>query len=130
MSLAKLDLQMREGKAKDEGTAWIAFYNHRRFTPEHNRMATSRRQPVRGSMLSKAFLSVARRRQALWTCFATLTKTRLKRGVFTSVVDLQAAINRFVAEHNTQSKPFKWTADPKKIIAAVRREHQTLDSIH
>jgi hypothetical protein len=27
-------------------------------------------------------------------------------------------------------KPFVWTADPKKIIAAVRRGHQVLDSIH
>ena len=62
--------------------------------------------------------------------FATLTKRRLKRGVFTSVVDLQAAINRFVADHNTQSKPFRWTADPNKIIAAVKRGHQALDSIH
>ena len=30
--------------------------------------------------------------------FAKLTKRRLKRGVFRSIVDLQAAINRFVAE--------------------------------
>ena len=44
--------------------------------------------------------------------FATLTKRRLKRGVFRSVVDLQAAINRFLEEHNQQSKPFTWTADP------------------
>ena len=62
--------------------------------------------------------------------FAKLTKRRLKRGVFTSVTDLQSAINRFVTEHNTQSKPFKWTADPNKIIAAVKRGHQVLDSIH
>jgi transposase len=62
--------------------------------------------------------------------FATLTKRRLKRGVFRSVVDLQAAINRFLEEHNQQSKPFTWTADPDKIIAAVRRGHQVLDSIH
>jgi transposase len=62
--------------------------------------------------------------------FAKLTKRRLKRGVFTSVVDLQAAINRFVAEHNQQPKPFKWTADPNKILAAVKRGHQALDSIH
>jgi hypothetical protein len=33
----------------------------------------------------------------------------LKRGVFVSVVDLQAAINRFVVEHNTKPKPFTWT---------------------
>lgn len=62
--------------------------------------------------------------------FAKLTKRRLKRGVFHSVVDLQAAINRFVAEHNEKPKPFTWTADPNKIIAAVKRGHQALDSIH
>ena len=62
--------------------------------------------------------------------FAKLTKRRLKRGVFRSIVDLQAAINRFLAEHNTEPKPFVWTADPDKIIAAVRRGHQSLDSIH
>src|SRR5665213_2112027 len=62
--------------------------------------------------------------------FATLSKRRLKRGVFRSVVDLQAAINRFLEEHNQQSTPFTWTADPDKIIAAVRRGHQVLDSIH
>ena len=62
--------------------------------------------------------------------FAKLSKRRLKRGVFHSVVDLQAAINRFLAEHNMQPKPFTWTADPDHIIAAVKRGHQALDSIH
>jgi transposase len=38
--------------------------------------------------------------------FAILTKRRLKRGVFRSVTDLQAAINRFLEDHNTHSKPF------------------------
>jgi len=62
--------------------------------------------------------------------FAILTKRRLKRGVFKSVVDLQAAINRYLAEHNQAPKPFTWTKDPDIIIAAVKRGHQTLDSIH
>jgi transposase len=62
--------------------------------------------------------------------FAKLAKRRLKRGVFCSIVDLQAAINRFLAETNDDPKPFTWTADPDKIIAAVRRGHQALDSIH
>jgi transposase len=51
--------------------------------------------------------------------FAKLTKRRLKRGVFRSITDLQAAINRFLAEHNQQPKPFVWTKDPDEIIAAV-----------
>src|SRR6476620_5397816 len=50
--------------------------------------------------------------------FAKLSKRRLKRGVFCSLVDLQAAINRFVVEHNQSSKPFVWRADPDAIIAA------------
>jgi transposase len=62
--------------------------------------------------------------------FARLSRRRLKRGVFRSVVDLQAAINRFVAETNADPKPFTWTANPDKIIAAVKRGHQVLDSIH
>ena len=62
--------------------------------------------------------------------FAKLTKRRLKRGVFRSLVDLQAAINRFLAETNNNPKPLVWTADPDKIIAAVRRGYQVLDSIH
>ena len=31
---------------------------------------------------------------------------------------------------NAESKPFTWTADPDAIIAAVRRGHQVLESIH
>jgi hypothetical protein len=62
--------------------------------------------------------------------FAKLIRRRLKRGVFCSVVDLQAAINRFLAETNDNPKPFVWTADPNQIIAAVRRGYQALDSLH
>ena len=62
--------------------------------------------------------------------FAKLTRRRLKRGVFHSLVDLQAAINRFVAETNENPKSFTWTADPDKIIAAVKRGYQAFESIH
>ena len=57
--------------------------------------------------------------------FAKLAKRRLKRGILRSVVDLQAAINHFVAEHNTdQAKPFRWTTNPDTVIAAVKRGNQ------
>jgi transposase len=62
--------------------------------------------------------------------FAKLTNRRLKRGVFRSIVDLQAAINRFLDETNDNPRPFTWTADPDKIIAALKRGHQVLDSSH
>ena len=62
--------------------------------------------------------------------FAKLTKRRLKNGVFCSITDLQAAINRFIAEHNKKPKPFLWKKDPHAIIAAVNRGYQVLESIH
>jgi len=62
--------------------------------------------------------------------FAKLTTRRLKRGVFRSVADLQAAIDRFLAETNSDPKPFIWTADPKRVLAAVNRGKQTLESVH
>jgi hypothetical protein len=34
--------------------------------------------------------------------------------VFRSVPELQAAINRFLAETSDDPKPFAWTADPTK----------------
>ena len=63
--------------------------------------------------------------------FAKLTRRRLKQCVFRSVVDLQGAINRFVAEHNDrEAKPFMWRADPDAIIAARNRGFQALESNH
>jgi transposase len=62
--------------------------------------------------------------------FATLTKRRLKQGVFRSLQDLKDAIHRFLDDINANPKPFTWAKDPNKIIAAVKRGHQTLDSIH
>jgi hypothetical protein len=49
----------------------------------------------------------------------------LKRGVFHSLVSLQEAINRFVA--NTEPKPFLVPRTRTTIIAAVRRGRQVLD---
>jgi transposase len=62
--------------------------------------------------------------------FAKLTRQRLKRGVFTSIVDLQAAINRFIAETNDTPKPFVWTKSADAILAAVQRGRQALEAIH
>ena len=61
--------------------------------------------------------------------FAKLTRRRLKRGVFRSVVELQTAINRFIDENNDAPKPFVWTADPNRILASVKRGKQALESI-
>jgi transposase len=42
----------------------------------------------------------------------------------------EQAINTFIQTHNEKPKPFAWRADPKTIIAAAKRGHQALETIH
>jgi transposase len=67
---------------------------------------------------------------AVETVFSALSRRRLKRGVFRSIVDLQAAINRYIEDHNAEPKPFVWTADPGTILGNVARGTQALASLH
>jgi len=67
---------------------------------------------------------------AVETVFSALSRRRLKRGVFRSIVDLQAAINRYIEDHNAEPKPFVWTADPDLILGKVARGTQALASLH
>jgi transposase len=53
--------------------------------------------------------------------FSVLTRKRIRRGSFHSIVDLQAAIKRYLAEHNAKPKPFVWTASAASIIAKLDR---------
>jgi len=62
--------------------------------------------------------------------FAKLTNRRLQRGVFRSVDELEIAIERFIAEANAEPRPFLWTARPSRILAAVKRGKQALESVH
>ena len=67
---------------------------------------------------------------AVETFFSTMTRRRLRRGVFHSLVDLQAAINRYLEEHNGRPKPFVWTAHPDRIFEKVMRGHHAIASDH
>jgi hypothetical protein len=61
--------------------------------------------------------------------FAKLTRQRLKRGVFTSIVALQAAVNRFIADANGKPKPLVWTKSADAILTAVDRGRQGLEAL-
>ena len=67
---------------------------------------------------------------AVESFFAKLTRQRLQRGVFRSLDELKVAINRFLADTNANPKPFVWTADPNRVLAAVKRGKQALESVH
>jgi transposase len=53
--------------------------------------------------------------------FSKMTRQRIRRGVFRSIVDLQTAINAYLAEHNASPKPFVWTQSAEAILAKLDR---------
>ena len=81
-------------------TAWLE--RHPRWTFHFT--------PTSGSWLS-----------AVENLFSVLTRKRIRRGSSHSIVDLQAAIKRYLAEHNVEPKPFVWTASAASIMAKLDR---------
>ena len=61
--------------------------------------------------------------------FAEITGKRIRRGVFTSVADLKKAIQDYLAKHNADPKPFKWTKTADKIIQKTTRARAKLDTV-
>lgn len=53
--------------------------------------------------------------------FALLTQRQIKRGSHRSVQELEAAIQEFIAAHNQQPKPFRWTKSADQILASIAR---------
>ena len=60
--------------------------------------------------------------------FRDLTTERLRRGVFTSVPELTAAIDAYIAHHNIKPKPFIWTKTARDILQKVIRANRRLSS--
>jgi transposase len=58
---------------------------------------------------------------AVETFFSALTRQRIRRGSFGSIVELQAGIKRYLAEHNVEPTPFIWTASAASIQAKLDR---------
>ncbi len=62
--------------------------------------------------------------------FAELTQNRIRRGVFKSVAELEAAIIDYLAHRNQQPHPFTWTASVESIIEKVGRAKAVLETLH
>jgi transposase len=56
---------------------------------------------------------------AVESFFSALTRRRLRRGVFGSIVELQEAIHRYIDEHNDDPAPFTWTKTADQITAKL-----------
>ena len=51
--------------------------------------------------------------------FAQITTRRIRRGCVRSVADLRQAISDYLAHHNANPKPFRWTASADTILEKV-----------
>ena len=61
--------------------------------------------------------------------FAEITNRRIRRGSYSSVDDLEAAIYDYLLQHNARPKPFVWTKSAKDILTRERRALDALDKI-
>jgi transposase len=53
--------------------------------------------------------------------FAEITNKRIRRGIFRSVKELEAAIREYIDTHNEDPKPFVWTKTADEILASIAR---------
>ena len=58
--------------------------------------------------------------------FGLITEKQIRRGVFTSVADLEGKIDAFIENYNKDPKPFVWTKTTEEILVKVNRAGQKL----
>jgi transposase len=62
--------------------------------------------------------------------FAEITHNRIRRGVFKSVAELEAAILAYLAHRNQHPRPFTWTASVESILEKRARAKEALETLH
>jgi hypothetical protein len=53
--------------------------------------------------------------------FSVITRQAIRRGSFTSVKELTAAIGAFIDHWNKHPRPFAWAKDADEILASIKR---------
>lgn len=61
--------------------------------------------------------------------FAEITNKRIRRGIFRSVKELEAAIREYIEVHNEDPKPFVWTRTADDILASMARFAQRTSAV-
>lgn len=61
--------------------------------------------------------------------FAEITTKRIRRGTFSSVADLEDAIDDYLLRHNANPKPFVWSKSAESILEKERRALDVLEAV-
>jgi transposase len=92
-------------------------------TPEVKRwLAKHRRFHLHFTPTSASWLNLVER------FFAEITQKRIRRGIFTSVAELEEAIRDYLDRHNADPKPFVWTKSADVILARTAHARAALDA--
>jgi len=62
--------------------------------------------------------------------FGIITRQAIRRGTFTSVKDLIAAIETFIDGWNDRCEPFEWTKDADDILTRSKDRKKTSNTRH
>ena len=83
-------------------------------------LARNRRFVMNFTPTSASWLNIVER------FFRDITDKRIRRDSFSSVQELELAIDLHVAHHNIDPKPFIWTASARDILTKVTRAKAAL----
>jgi transposase len=62
--------------------------------------------------------------------FGVITEKQIRRGVFSSVNELESKIMQFIDHHNEDPKPFVWTKTAGEILEKVGRAREKFNNHH
>ncbi len=62
--------------------------------------------------------------------FRDITEEQIRRGVFRSVGELEAAIRQYLDHRNANPKTYQWTATPESILTKVVKAKEKLGTLH
>jgi hypothetical protein len=106
----------RHAKSKTGG-------GHDKFQLEAVRFVRDHRFKLHFIPTSSSWLNLVER------LFAEITRQKIRRGVFHSVTELEAAIAEWINHRNANPKPFVWTATARSITLKRNRAKKVLANI-
>lgn len=115
--LKKIDGQTEKGK---DLHIIVDNYSTHKHEKVRNWLKRNKRVFLHFTPTSSSWLNLVER------FFGVLTEKQLKRGVFTSVDELEQAIIAYIENNNKNPKPFVWTKSAEEILVKVNRARETL----
>jgi hypothetical protein len=103
-------------------SSWITTLTHKHEKVK-NWLKRNKRVTLHFIPTSSSWLNLVER------FFGLITEKQIRRGVFSSVSDLEKKIMQFIEVHNENPKPFVWTEPVDEIMAKINRARLALSNV-